>query len=77
METKIQELLNLEITKANVDEIDKNVKNLLKDLYAEMKTIPNEQKREVGAKINEFRTKMEEKIKTVKQNNASSKKVKT
>ena len=74
METKIQELLNLEITKANVDEIDKNVKNLLKDLYAEMKTIPNEQKREVGAKINEFRTKMEEKIKTVKQNNASSKK---
>lgn len=74
METKIQKLLNLEISKANVDEVDKKVKNLLKDLYAEMKTIPNEQKREVGAKINEFRTQMEEKIKSVKQSNQSAKK---
>ncbi|MBE5745816.1 MAG: phenylalanine--tRNA ligase subunit alpha [Clostridiales bacterium] len=74
MENKIQEVLNLQITKENVDEIDKKVKNLLKDLYAEMKTIPNEQKREVGAKINEFRTQMEEKIKAIKQSGATNKK---
>lgn len=66
MESKIQELLNLVITKENVGEIDKRTKLLLKDLYAEMKTIPVEQKREVGAKINEFRTKMEEKINSLK-----------
>ena len=39
MENKMNELLNAEITAENVLEVDKTLKNTLKELYAEMKNL--------------------------------------
>ena len=70
MENKMNELLNAEITAENVLEVDKTLKNTLKELYSEMKNLSVEDKRTFGAKINEFRSKMEERINALKSQKA-------
>jgi len=47
-------------------------KGLLKDLYAELKAVPNDQKREVGQLINEVRQVAEEIYATLKENLTST-----
>lgn len=55
-----------DLTLDNLQEKEKSFKLFIKDLYAEMKAIPNEQKKAVGEKINNFRGQVEEKIAEVK-----------
>ena len=56
----------------NPDELEKfrieflGSKNKLKDLFGELKTVPNEQKKEVGQLLNSLRTLAEEKFNSVK-----------
>ena len=40
-------------------------KGLLKDFFAQFKTVPNEQKKEFGQVINQLKTAAEEKVKTL------------
>ena len=63
--------LDKEIEAAEVSSADKieqfrinflGAKNKLKDLYKELKDVPNEQKREIGQAINELKKKAEEKF---------------
>jgi phenylalanyl-tRNA synthetase alpha chain len=68
MNKKIDELLHLEIKKENVLEVEKKVKEFVKELYQNMKTLPLEEKKTFGAEVNDFKLKMEEKIASVKQN---------
>lgn len=69
MENEIKNLLNTEINSSNVNEVEKTFKEKLKELYSKMKEQSVEAKREIGAKINDFRKKMEEKILKAKENN--------
>ncbi len=66
MDDKMKELLDSIVDENNVDNVEKNVKDVLKDLYANIKNIANEKKKEYGQKVNAFRAQMEEKISAVK-----------
>ena len=46
-------------------------KNVLKDLYKELKTVPNETKKEVGQAINGLKNQAEEKFENAKKSNTS------
>ncbi|MCL2621575.1 MAG: phenylalanine--tRNA ligase subunit alpha [Firmicutes bacterium] len=60
IEILLNNLLKKEVTADNVKEIDLEVKNVLKTI--DFKNLTNEQRKEFGAKINQFKTKMEQKI---------------
>src|SRR5690606_14416273 len=45
--------------------------NVLKDLYKELKDVPNESKKEVGQAINELKKQAEEKFESAKRNTGS------
>jgi phenylalanyl-tRNA synthetase alpha chain len=82
MKAKINELLE-EVEKFNAQNKEQlegfrikllGTKGIIKDLFAEFKNVPNDQKKEVGQAINDLRTKAQEKYDTFKGslNNGSS-----
>ena len=72
MEIKMQKFLNLEINKDNVIVIEKQFKDFMKELYNNLRKLDVSQKKTFGASINEFRTKMENKINDIKLSMQSS-----
>ena len=46
--------------------VESSFRKVMKELFAEMKALPNEQKKEVGAAINEFKKEFEERIAAAK-----------
>ncbi len=46
--------------------VESSFRKVMKELFAEMKTLPNEQKKEVGAAINDFKKEFEERIAAAK-----------
>lgn len=81
MKEKIAELLN-EVEQFKADSQEQieafrikilGSKGVLKDLFADFKTVPNEQKKEVGQLINTLKEKAQSKINELKNNVASTK----
>ena len=66
MNEKINEFLNLSITKENVNQIDKQFKDFMKELYGSIKNLEPNERKEFGKTINDFKAQMEEKINKVK-----------
>jgi phenylalanyl-tRNA synthetase alpha chain len=73
MNEKLEQMRNLVITKETVQQVEKQLKELIKELYAQMKTMAPEEKKQYGATINQFRSEMEEKIKAIKETVVSKK----
>lgn len=46
--------------------VESSFRKVMKELFAEMKALPNEQKKEVGAAINDFKKEFEERIAAAK-----------
>jgi len=66
IDKKIESYKLEELTTANLQEQEKSFRLFMKDLYAEMKNIPNELKKVAGEKINSFKNKIEEMFAEVK-----------
>lgn len=66
MQDKMQEILNQDINEENVDKVDKSFKELMKSLFASIRDIEKEKRKEFGQKVNEFKTTMEERINAVR-----------
>lgn len=66
IEEKIKAFDLGDVSSENVAEKDKLFKAFIKDLYGEMKNVPNDQKKIVGEKINNFRKEIEDKLAEVK-----------
>ena len=46
--------------------VESSFRKVMKELFAEMKALPNEEKKDVGAAINEFKKEFEERIAAAK-----------
>ena len=66
IEEKIKSYELIELNSSNCFEEEKKFKNFMKELYALMKEIPNEEKRSAGEIINNFKKEVEEKFALVK-----------
>ena len=69
MTDKMNEFLNQDVTISNVNEIDKAFKDFMKTLFASIREIAPQDRKDYGLKINEFKAKMEEKIASIKNDN--------
>ena len=68
IEEKIKSYELVELNSTNCFEEEKKFKNFMKELYALMKEIPNEEKRSAGEIINNFKKSVEEKFEVAKSN---------
>lgn len=66
MDDKMKELLETQVDETNVDKVEKSFKDVLKGMYANIKNVASEARKEYGSMVNSFRATLEDKIKTVK-----------
>ncbi len=71
MEERMNNFLNLQITNENVNKVDKEFKEFMKELYASIKTLDVSERKAFGQIVNDFKSKMEERINNVKAQNTN------
>lgn len=73
MDKELNTLLEQELNENNLIEQEKKAKDILKNMQSRFREIPQELKRELGMKINQFNAKWQEKVNALKQKIADRK----